>query len=136
MAKVLILEDDLELGVHLQAAMEMAGHRVSLYPTAEAAIQAFEADPVDAVVSDIIIRKDGQVAPDGGLSAIWRIKQIAVEQRRKVFVVAISGTVQTTGMSNILTTADQFGADASLPKPFDPRDLIYLIEKGLETRHQ
>jgi CheY-like chemotaxis protein len=136
MAWIYIIEDDQDLGVDIQTVLETAGHRVSLFRLVSDAVEAFKVQPPDAVVTDIIIRDEGRVQPDGGLTAIWQIKQAAQALKRPVYIVAISGAVTQIGMGNVLTSADQFGANAALQKPFDPEDLLYVLEKGLASGPQ
>lgn len=131
MTLVYVIEDDVDFGSLVQMSLQAEGYRVQLFVSASDAVEAFRRKPAQIVVSDIIIRENGRVVPNGGLSAIWRMKNIAKANGEHVFVVAISGAFTNPGMHDILTTADLLGADVALEKPFDPDDLLYTVGRGL-----
>lgn len=131
MAKILVLEDDPDLGELLSTSLEQAGHFPMLCPDATTALAQFLEFEFDLVVADIIVRKNGRPMPDGGLILISRIRNNAEASRRNVPIIAISGAIRNPGMENILTVAQTFGADAELAKPFAPGDLLACINRLL-----
>ena len=46
-------------------------------------------------------------------------------------MIAMSGAIYSRGGGDILSIAENFGADAALPKPFPPKDLIETVNKLL-----
>jgi len=127
MANVLVLEDDPTLASFIQLSLEEDGHFVRVCTSAATALERFKQDRFDLVVSDIIIKEKGRPVADGGISLIWRIKQAARAEGRRVPVIAISGSYSNPGMQDILTTAETIGADKVLKKPFDPDDLLDAV---------
>lgn len=128
MARVLILEDDPTLGPLLAASLEEAGHSAQLYTNSAIAIQAYGFEPADVVIADIIIKEHGQVSSEGGLTALFKIKNIARRRSRRVVTIAITGAASVGGEVNILDYAKSMGADAALKKAFEPEALISLID--------
>lgn len=133
MASVILIEDDEKLGRLMKMAVEEDGLTARLFPDTASGIEAFRNTPSDIVIADMIIRENGKIAPDGGISAIWRIKEHAKENGLKVKMIAITGAHKHPGMGNILTTAQSLGADAVLAKPFPPDELTVVIGTLLAT---
>ena len=131
MARVIILEDDEDLGPLLMASLRDAGHVVQLFTSANDAVQSYKQESADVFVADIIIRQDNRALPDGGLTAIFNIKAHAKRTDQKVAAIAISGVMNFAGMQDTLKTAQQIGADLALAKPFSPDELISTIETVL-----
>lgn len=123
-ARILILEDDTVLGPLLRHSLETHGYRVSLHENSTTAISYMEANPVDLVVADLFVTKDGALTRDGGVRLISTIKQL---WNRPTPIIAISGSFSSENRHETRTTALTVGADALLGKPFSPRALLDLI---------
>ena len=132
MGRILILEDDVNLGPLLKVSLEDEGHSVSLQSTATAALAYASENDVDLVIADILIKVGGALVQDGGIKLISRLKQI---EARRMPVIAISGAFgNERGGQEITSTAFTVGADATLAKPFAPDDLIVLVNRLLMER--
>lgn len=134
MASVLILEDEEDFGALLRQSLEATGHSVVIRHNATAAIAAYKEADFDIVVADLIVKVGGRPVPDGGLTLIPSLRRLARGTGRRLPIIAISGVTQYPGLSSALEVARTVGADASLEKPFDPADLIALIEDLLNRK--
>ncbi len=134
MANVLILEDDEEFGSLLVQSLETAGHTSVLHRNATAAIAAYKEGDFDLVVADLIVKIEGRPVPDGGLTLIPSLKRLARRAGRPLPIIAISGVTQYPGLSSALSVARTVGADVSLEKPFEPAQLLDLIDDLLNRK--
>ena len=134
-AHILILEDDPVLGAMLEESLRQEGYSTFLAEDATAAIAAFKAQSFDLLVADIIIKKDGRPVPEGGIILTWRIKQLAQSRGRAIPVIAMSGSLHSPGMEDVLEYASSVGADDILAKPFSPQRLLKKIQRLLATAY-
>lgn len=107
MARVLLIDDDIELLRQMTAAFSAAGHDVQAAPDGEAGLAKFTQRPADIVVTDIIMPNRE------GIETIIALKKACPA----VKVVAISGGYRV-GPDDFLKLARHVGADAVLAKPF------------------
>lgn len=135
MAHILLLEDNLVFSQLICASLFEEGHEVVACVDATSAYDAFCGQRFDLVIADIIVRKDGQPVPDGGLSLISKVKRLCKVHNRKVPIIAISGAVHNYGMEYMLVLAGDMGAQAVLAKPFAPNQLIEKIDTLLDQRN-
>jgi DNA-binding response OmpR family regulator len=117
MALVLLVEDDTLLRDSLRIALQDAGHTVLPAANGAAALLVLDTSIPDIVVSDILMPETD------GLELIMRIRKT----RPDVKIIAISGGGRTRNM-DMLSYAREFGAHATLAKPFLPRQLLSAIE--------
>lgn len=131
MAHILILEDDADFSRLLALSLEDSGHSVVIHVSASAAQAYFEANPVDLVVSDLIIKKDGVSTSDGGVLLTHRVKRHAKSQGIEIPVIAMTGAGADYSRDLFLQAAEVVGADTVLEKPFGPSDLLEEIDRLL-----
>lgn len=116
---VLILEDDVRLGASWQAALEGAGYRVIREVLAENAIEVLKTEPVDLMITDMLIRTPhGKITPKGGLSVIAYIR---------LHMVPGPPIIVATGASpdlNIDKHAEALRANLVLEKPLKVETLL------------
>jgi CheY-like chemotaxis protein len=125
MARILVMEDDHVFGYGLKRDLQKAGHEVEVRRSATLAIEELSAQPYDILVTDMIVRQNGQPVPDGGIKLIGWVR--VTEHVRNLPIIAITGIATTFWMQDILKTAAQIGANASLQKPFPLIDLQKII---------
>ncbi len=128
MRSVLIIDDEVEVGHALRRVLERAGYSVTTVTTSVEGLEAFERNPVDIVITDIIMPKTH------GIDVIKAIRAMGTPTR----IVAISGggnfgpldyqpeAITTTAY---LAAAKQAGADEALTKPFDKADLLAVLKR-------
>ena len=115
---ILLVDDDVTMLESLFPVLEQAGHRVIVAPGGKEAVKAIQASHFDVVVTDIFM-------PElDGLELI-RLARIADPTLR---IVAMSDYDRHSGF-HILSIAAQLGADATLPKPIEPMQLLNAVEE-------
>ena len=111
-ARILVVEDELRLGELLRLYLERDGHAVSVVTDGRAAIAAFDAEPVDLVVLDLML------PGIGGEAVLATIREhgdtpVLITSAKRSDVERIAGL--------------RMGADDYLAKPFNPRELTARV---------
>src|SRR5215472_16963783 len=116
---ILVADDDSAIRMVLNQALARLGHEVRLTGSA-ATLWRWVADGEgDLVITDVIM-------PDeNGLDLIPRIKKLRPELR--IIVMSAQNTLLTA------IKATERGAFEYLPKPFDLRELVSVVERALAT---
>ncbi len=111
-ARILVVEDEPRLGELLRLYLERDGHAVTVVTDGRAAIEAFDADPVDLVVLDLMLPGlDGEAV----LAAIRERGDtpVLIASAKRSDVERIAGL--------------RMGADDYLAKPFNPHELTARV---------
>jgi two-component system nitrogen regulation response regulator GlnG len=118
-ATILVADDDRAIRTVLNQALVRLGHEVRMTGNA-ATLWRWVADGEgDLVITDVIM-------PDeNGLDLIPRIKKIRPDLR--IIVMSAQNTLLTA------VKATERGAFEYLPKPFDLRELVSVVERALST---
>ena len=128
MARILVIEDQADLRVLTQQALESAGHEV--IPAADGAegLALQRKSPADLVITDLFMPEKE------GIETIHELKQ----EFPRVKVIAMSGGGSGGRAASVLgslsTAANALGVDAFLPKPFDFRTLLESVRHVLQRR--
>jgi DNA-binding response OmpR family regulator len=116
MSHILVIEDDDLIRSLIQRALTKAGYGVTVAANGRKGLAAYQAAPVDLVVTDIIM-------PDmEGLEVIIEIKRRSPASK----IIAMSGGGAGWN-SDYLGLAEKLGASRILNKPFAPSDLCALV---------
>lgn len=118
--RLLIAEDETNLGLVLQRELERAGHDVTLVHDAESAIKAAQEAEFDVALLDIMM--PGR----SGLEVLREVRQ--QEQPPEVLMMTGHATVETA------LQAMKLGAYDYLTKPCHIRELEAIITKAYEKR--
>ncbi len=119
MAQILIADDDRAIRTVLTQALAREGHAVRATGTAAQLWQWVEDGQGDVVITDVVM-------PDGsGLDLLPRIRK----QRPGLRIIVMSA--QNTLLTAVKAT--ERGAFDYLPKPFDLRELVSLVNRALST---
>ena len=119
--EVLIVDDEAEMRGYLQALLAPS-YRVTTAATGADALDRLREDPPDLVVSDVAMPEMD------GISLCEDIR--ADEQLRPLPVILLTGRAEAEARLSGL----EVGADAYVPKPFDPAELEARIENLIEIR--
>jgi CheY-like chemotaxis protein len=114
---VLVVDDDEQFRGYVVAMLRKRGFVVSEAADGRKALQQLESDPVDVIITDIVM-------PDmEGLEAIRHFRVTAPMAK----IIAMSGG--GSGAVDYLHFAAEFGAAATLNKPFTPAEIIDIVTK-------
>lgn len=119
MARILLAEDDPDIAMLVQFKLEQAGHEVEHAADGRAAIEAYEANPADLAVLDVMMpRVDGL--------EVTRILA-GKDPRPRILVLTAKGR------EDDVEAGFDAGADDYLTKPFSPRELASRVERLLRA---
>lgn len=122
MAKILIIDDDLGIRRLVRRILSGAGHAVFEAEDGRKGMEAFRADPVDLVITDLIM------PTQEGLETILELRREAPA----IAILAISGG-GAKGVLSYLDFASKLGADAVLSKPFRAAELLEKVSMLLNA---
>lgn len=121
MSLILIVDDDGHIREVVRFALERAGHEIVEAPDGLQALSIFDAQPVSAVVLDILM-------PElDGLEVCRRIRAHPDAARREVPILFLSSRDEE--LDRVLGL--EIGADDYVTKPFSPRELAARIKAML-----
>lgn len=117
MAKVLVVDDVVEMRSMIRSMLESAGHAVSEAGDGKAAIDLLQgSDPIDVLVTDILMPEAD------GLEVIR-----AAATRADLGIIAISGGGNYMPAAVSLAMSEAFGARKVLFKPFRKQELLDAV---------
>jgi two-component system response regulator GlrR len=118
--KILVVDDDRNLLELARMRLESASYEVSTALTEEQAVEAVKAEPVDLSIVDLqLVRQDG-------ISLMQELH--AINPEMPVIILTAYGTIESA------VEAMKKGAYSYLTKPFESRELLFQLEKALESR--
>lgn len=113
---VLLVDDDADLRLALELALEAAGYTVAVAASADEALAAQRRRPAEVLVTDIFM-------PDGdGFEVIERFQREFPDTR----IVVVSGGGKRT-KRDYLAVAKLMKVDATLQKPFEVEALLETL---------
>lgn len=116
--KILVIEDHPGMARTIEAILVAAGHEAVLASNGRIGVRLVGGGNFAMVITDIMMPEQ-----DG----LETIRQLRVQQPN-LKVIAISGSDSFGGL-DYLPAARQFGAVATLRKPFQPLDLLWLLDE-------
>lgn len=120
MKRVLIVDDDATLRMALTRYLEKRGYGVQNAGSGAEALQVFEQDPPDLVVSDVMM------AEMDGYEFCRRLRSIRAGQLVPFIFLSSRSEIDARVQGHSM------GADDYLIKPFEPKELLAKIEAQLE----
>lgn len=119
MARILIVEDDVQLREMLKLVLEREDYEVVESDNGDDAILYLQHSHCDLIITDIIMpQKDGT-----GL--IMEIRKNFPDMQ----IIAISGGARHIDPQNPLQIAKMLGANQTFTKPFKIRDLLEAVQE-------
>lgn len=132
------MDDDELFASVLSEVLASSGHAVRTATTASQAMDMITNGRFDLLITDIIVRREDQTIPDGGISLISRLRGALSWNlqpwMKEMPIIAISGAIRNQGLSDLLRITKDLGADMALPKPCDTGELLDAI--NLLTRRR
>jgi len=119
-ARILVVDDEESLRFFLQRGLRKAGYQVDAVDDGRKAIEAITETVYDVVLTDLVMP---EVSGLDVLSAVHELDRDSV-----VLLMTAHGTVENA------IDALRKGAFDYLTKPFELRDLLVRVERGLERR--
>ena len=116
---LLVIDDDPLILQVMKLCLPSPEYRVQTASTAEEALKLVQAIEVDAILMDI------QLPDQSGLGALAEIREI--DRRIPVILMTGHGTAETA------INAMSGGAYEYVTKPFEPDDILPLIDSAIET---
>jgi len=118
---ILVADDDRAIRTVLSQALGRLGHVVRTTSNAATLWRWISDGEGDLVITDVVM------PDDNGLDMVPRIKKLRPELR--IIVMSAQNTLLTA------VKATERGAFEYLPKPFDLRELVALVERALTAPH-
>ena len=136
--KILILEDDMDLGFQWKIALQKIGFEVHHYWTFYSAFDACKEKVFDLVISDIFIHNDNNERDKGGLTFINYLRfgiNGAPEWGKTTPILGITGAklVHDRVLKDVI---DFSGANALLEKPITLEDFVDTVQKFVSEFEQ
>jgi CheY-like chemotaxis protein len=116
--RILVVDDNDDVLISMNALLEGAGYEAETASDARRAIEIHRARPADVVITDIFMPEQD------GLETIVRFRA----EWPGVKIVAMSGGGDVA-KQDYLEVAGHAGADAMLRKPFDPQELLNMVQR-------
>ena len=124
MARILVIDDDVQVRGAVRRILERAGHTVEDVGNGDAGLQAHRERPADLIITDIFMpERDG----------IETVRQLRRESPQ-VKIIVISGGDRTQTM-DLRKDAELLGAARSLRKPFELSELVQAVGELLGESH-
>ena len=120
MSHILVVEDSEDLRYIIKDILQRAGHQVSEACDGSEVSQRFTGDPVDMVITDILMPEQE------GISTILQIRR----SNPNIKIIGMSGGGKG-GAEHYLEMAREFGADATMQKPFKKAQLLEIVDELL-----
>lgn len=120
--RVLLVDDEPGLREAVQAYLEDSGFAVNVASNAQEGWQTLQQTLPDLVISDVMMPQ---------VDGYQFLKQMRDDPRFKSLPVVF---LTARGMTSDRIQGYQAGCDAYLPKPFDPDELVAIVENLLERR--
>ncbi len=119
---VLVVDDEPDIRLILQARLEAAGYRVETAGNGLEALNRIRTQPPDLVILDLMLP---------GMDGFAVCAMLKRDQRfSHIPIVILSARSQVQDKK----TGASLGADAYITKPFQPQELLSTIEQLIEQR--
>jgi len=118
MSRILVVDDERNILAAFEDILRSAGHTVAAEDSAGSALERLQREPFDLVILDICM------PGEDGLDALREIKKHQI--KLPVIVMTGQGTMETA------IEATRRGAFDYQLKPFDPREMLRIVQRALD----
>lgn len=122
MARVLVVEDDGLVRRSVHRCLERAGHEVWETAGGKVALKLLKQMPVDVVITDLYMP---------GMNGFELIETLAGRHDRRPVIAMSGGGFRSS--EEMLAQAGAMGADLTLKKPFDVRELLGAVDAAIRV---
>jgi two-component system, NtrC family, nitrogen regulation response regulator GlnG len=119
--KVLIVEDDISIGVVVSAALAAENIDTLICESTIARDAALSASGYDLMITDVVLKDSDGIDSLASVTKQW--------PDMPVIVISAQNTLETA------VRASEVDAFEYFPKPFDLNDLVLAVKQGIERRH-
>ncbi len=121
MARILVIDDDVQIRSMLRKILEIEGYQVSDAPNGKVGMELFKEGPVDLVITDIIMPEKEGVEVVGEL----------LDKFPETKIIVITGGSRNLNAENLLLSVKMLGAHCALLKPFEIEELLNSVRQLL-----
>jgi DNA-binding NtrC family response regulator len=118
MARVLVVEDDSLVRKSVHRILERAGHEVWESAGAKTALHMLTVVPMDLIITDVYMP---------GMNGLELMAHLTGRHAAQ-HVIAMTGGGVVRPAGDLLDEARRIGADATIEKPFGPRELNAVVD--------
>ncbi len=131
MAKILVIDDEKDIRVVLRQVLEREGHEVHVAAGGDEGLELLASNGADVVITDIIMPGIDGVATLGKIKENWpSLPVIVISGGGNVAPASYEpGAIATNAY---LASAERAGADCTLTKPFDRKELLDAVSNLLQ----
>ena len=131
MARILVIDDEKDIRVVLRQVLEREGHEVDVAAGGDEGLKLLESNGADMVITDIIMPGIDGVATLGKIKQSWpKVPVIVISGGGNVAPASYEpGAIATNAY---LASAERAGADCTLTKPFDRKELLDAVSNLLQ----
>ena len=129
MAKIRIIDDDVEQSALLSELLTRAGHVVSTYDRIDGAMESLEADKPDLLVLDVMFPENAS----GGLELAMKIRQNSTIRQLPIILLTNINKEFPIGFSNNDIDPKWMPVQGFLEKPVNNQQLLRKVD-GLLMR--
>lgn len=115
--RILVIDDNDMIRDMMCTILVDAGYRVVAAANGKEGLDALAAQPIDLILTDILMPEKE------GIETIIEVRKIRPDMK----IVAISGGGRVHNFDP-LVIAGKIGADVTLAKPFEPEDLLAVVD--------
>lgn len=134
MARLLVMDDDLEFSFTFSQRLRELEHTVDVFSSASEAITSLQQTEYDLLITDLIVKKGNLPVPDGGVSLInWvRARDQIRGPKANLPIIVVTGASSRTGSTVFLDMAKRIGASTVLEKPVPDNELKAVLTQYLQ----
>jgi two-component system, chemotaxis family, chemotaxis protein CheY len=117
-ASILVIDDEAPMRRSVAMALEKRGHALSEAADGAEALRILAARSIDLVITDLLMPETD------GIETILELRRLYPATK----IIAISGGGDYQSGKGFLRAAESLGADRTLAKPFEFRELLPAVE--------
>ena len=118
MANILVIDDEAPMRRFVAVALEKQGHALAEAADGAEALRILSERPIDLVITDLLMPETD------GIETIMELRRLYPATK----IIAISGGGEYQSGAGFLRAAESLGADRTLTKPFEFKQLLPAVQ--------